>query len=380
MRMPIFPIACIFLCLLPYSCRRGRARVPVNEQVAVEESKEDSVVKDTSVFFVNDKGQGRVARRDGIPTDKHGYKTLGDPEDRLYDEYAFSQYRYPIYGNVRSLNIASFTLPSGKSELYPLTEEYWEFDRQGRLIRWKYFYLPEYNPDFDYFMDIISDFTYGTNGRVEKILETVYDGKEFTDTTTYYQQESEFVYSDSLLVQVKHYNVRTPYGVFDSDKETNYMYSYKYDEKGHMVQIDYYKGESHYISNYTYDDKNQLIRSESKNYSTGDGYEYDEAGRIAKRIFYHKGEYAGRTEYDYDEFGHLVAKRLYVCTNTDKMGVTNWHYEYDSRGNVIRIHGDFDGGHSENVYSYDSIGNCIYALKRKGSGNELVDSIKIKYW
>lgn len=103
-------------------------------------------------------------------------------------------------------------------------------------------------------------------------------------------------------------------------------------------------------------------------------YEYNPDGTLAKETTYTDGEFYGFAVYTYDEHLNPV-KREYAIPDEEYNGITEYTYEYDEQGRVIKkiTSSDLPAYYAEDNYTYDYKGN----LKTITSGK--IGNIKIVY-
>ena len=113
-----------------------------------------------------------------------------------------------------------------------------------------------------------------------------------------------------------------------------FKYSYKYDEKGNMIEQNSYN-----------DDGSLCFKTKSK---------YDEKGnKIELIIYYTDGSLCCETTYKYDEKGNKIEQIIYYHENGNQSIETT--YEYDEKGNMIEKY----SYPSKMTYEYDEGGNVI---------------------
>ncbi len=92
-------------------------------------------------------------------------------------------------------------------------------------------------------------------------------------------------------------------------------------------------------ANYTYS-KNRLTKievtyfpSEYKSYTT---YEYDNTGRISKRIFYNETQPSSFTEHYYDDNGNLITEIKKEITDDIPVMIVKIEYQFDDKNNPYK--------------------------------------------
>ena len=135
-----------------------------------------------------------------------------------------------------------------------------------------------------------------------------------------------------------------------------YKYTYKYDEKGNMIEENYYKSsELNYKSKYKYDEKGNKI--EENWYNSAGGlwykltYKYDVKGNKIEQINNNAdGSLFYKYTYKYDVKGNKIEENIN----------RKYTYKYDVKGNMIEFNGsNADGSLVRRTYKYDVKGNII---------------------
>lgn len=92
-------------------------------------------------------------------------------------------------------------------------------------------------------------------------------------------------------------------------------------------------------------------------------YEYNSDGTLAKETTYTNGKFYGYAVYTYDGHKEPIRKE-YACSDEEFDGITEYTYEYDEQGRVIRkiISSDVPVYYAEDSYTYDHKGNLAATI------------------
>lgn len=162
----------------------------------------------------------------------------------------------------------------------------------------------------------------------------------------------------------------------DISKST-FLYKYNYNNGGYKVQAD----ENGHIISYKYDEKGYLIEefegesSYNRYTSRKKIYKYDSHGNIIKKEDYVNNKYTRKEvyEYEYDKNGNIIEK----TTQDNEV----YHYSYDDNGKVLekkRSWREFSGIYF--YYCYDDNGNLLKSIHPYTSyGSIILETICYKY-
>lgn len=140
------------------------------------------------------------------------------------------------------------------------------------------------------------------------------------------------------------------------ESEDMQSHRYSYDKDGNVIESTstyYYNGEETVQRTYEYEfnEKGELIR-ETTNSDDGDNsvvsYKYDEKGRMIEKAV--EGLGMGSFFYEYDESGNLVREDTYDGT---------YYYKYDQNGHMT----EKTSGQSKTTYQYDDLGNLVTEIE-----------------
>lgn len=235
---------------------------------------------------------------------------------------------------------------------------------------------------------------YDKNNSVNERIEHEYDANGNALKVNYFNSHGElyeyFEYeydSNGNRIKELRYNVAL--------EKVKYLYTWDYDANGNQTK--WYKNDSLYFE-WEYDVSGNRIR-EVEYLTDGRVYkdwsiEYDSAGnRIKKETFEEDagGTYYARYTWEYDSNGNAVVEELsgflgqyrdekeydaagnctQVIRYSEKGGIilnkTNWSYDYDERGNIIR---KCENDKDWTEYKYDEKGNIIKECEDDGDWTE----------
>lgn len=198
------------------------------------------------------------------------------------------------------------------------------------------------------------EYHFDDSGRLDHILETHFKGNKIKDTVMVW-----FFYDEENRLIQKRRN--DSYGYFS--------YHYEYDSLGRLLSEKYYREEN--LSN----SKNEFI--EGKKYLiVQENYKYyeNEDGSLEKSYFNNYGKEYQRSTYSWDDDGNLIEEKTSLLLSG------NWNkttYEYDEHGRVTKkvISSNIQNNSSISYdYSYDEVGNLILVNEyRDGKHNNKKD-------
>lgn len=144
------------------------------------------------------------------------------------------------------------------------------------------------------------------------------------------------------------FGIKIEGNTFDNNGVLVHKINYKFDQKGYLIEENYYSESIDDISHtytYKYDDRGNMIEinyyiSESGLYSKST-YNYDESGnRIEANYFNKDGVINTKATFKYDESGNLIETNSNYNNSITKR---SFKYEFDNEGNwVVKYHFDDD--------------------------------------
>lgn len=204
----------------------------------------------------------------------------------------------------------------------------------------------------------------GINGDVSLIIETVYSVKEKFGEIQ--KENISRVYSyrynnNGNLIELIEYN---------SDGKLNVKETIKYDEKmnkkSHLVsRPDFGGGGTQYVYSYKYDNRGNKIECEEQwnegRSSERDTYQYDKNGRLIEEKQFNSSGVL-ENSYLYDKSGNKIEKYWYDKNNkNNSVGKHKWVYKYNVSGDVLEeVRYKLDGSLSQKrTYKYDTRRNKV---------------------
>ena len=199
------------------------------------------------------------------------------------------------------------------------------------------------------------------NGRL--VSERNYtDGRE-TDTKFYSYNENGLVIQEKYTFDEipsagwtntyeydRHGRVIRRYTVYDSDKPAEEMRT-EYDELGRISREE----NKDSVTTYTYGENGSYtVLTEYKNEATVSRLETltDERGNIIRERSYRNDELTRDYVYEYNENGQKI--KDYSCPTDSSSSISELTvYEYDERGNLVRITMTFDPAKITSIHSYE---------------------------
>ena len=257
-----------------------------------------------------------------------------------------------LTGKVKSLTEYSYKVKkvNGKQQDILNAKSIYNYNQLGNKTN-------EYTYNADGSIDTRSVFTYDNNGLLTQ--EDSYNPDGSTGFTNVYKYDKR-----GNMISVKLYDtygslfLRTSseYDANDNEtKEINYTQSvekdkhkdvilnkttWRYDEKGNMVEEEYYEGDSTITkeTTYKYDDNgNKIVQNKSEgNMSLKSTYKYNSLGIPVEEIqFDANGVFAVKIIYAYDEKGNEIEESYYDKDNS-LQNHTVFQISYDKNGNWVR--------------------------------------------
>ncbi|ONI45519.1 hypothetical protein AN641_03955 [Candidatus Epulonipiscioides gigas] len=216
---------------------------------------------------------------------------------------------------------------------------------------------------------LIKEVRYNTNDVVENVTVYEYDNMGNTTKKSYYTApDAELSADDSTLENLTIKVIKEKFleetrieYKYENNKngtkitETNYIlngnnvlaqtdsHDFQYDTNGNLTRYAYYdKGDLLIYNIYEYDDKNNCIKESTYNRDkTSDelpltesiSSEYNQKGNFTKRYYKTDKDNISQT-IKYDEYDNLIQSTYY---SEDGKLIRRFTYEYDVRGNLIKI-------------------------------------------
>ena len=217
-----------------------------------------------------------------------------------------------------------------------------------------------------------SDTTKPSSVKVLSSKTTTYHNKDGSSSVMYYEYDA--------MGNIKKECNRNEYGINIASTE------YEYDSWRRVTKITYNGSSSSdsWWKTYKYDDKGNVIEWESY-YSSGRNkynygsysLEYDENDRLIKRKSDGKYGGSGWEEYEYDDSGNLIKETAYELNSSIK---SMHKYEYDKSGNMIKALYYEKESKLEYYYEYeyDSENKLLKETKYDNNG-KVTDWIKYEY-
>ncbi len=248
----------------------------------------------------------------------YDYSSKYDGEN--WEEHSVTEYTYDLWGlqTKKTTTVQGSAYADGPE----IREETLTYDDMGLLIR---------DETLSSYGSSVSEYTYdergnrikavsSSDGSVYNTIEYAYDGEGrvirswSTNADGVMTYSSEYEYAGGLLVKETYTSESYSYvatctydergnllnrhnDTSDWDTDT----TYEYDEADRMVKYVYYDGADLFTSTYTYDDQGNLLRTEytSPDYDYVEDYTYDAEGNCLTDV-YTGSDYNYRTEYSYD--------------------------------------------------------------------------------
>ncbi len=168
----------------------------------------------------------------------------------------------------------------------------------------------------------------------------------------------------------------------------SFKISYKYDAEGSMVEENHYNSDSkleyQILYEYKYDEKGNVVEqiekgSESKT-NRRITYGYDDKGNLVEEKWYYAdGTLSWHVTYRYNDKGYKVEE----ITNSIEQSPSKITYKYDDKGgNTERDEYFHSGGlvRYKNQYKYDSQGNWIKRIKYVDGTLSIITERTIEYY
>lgn len=278
-------------------------------------------------------------------------------------------YYYDSNGNIAKINSS-------------VNKEKYTYDISKRLSNYKY-------------DDFVINYLYDINNNVvenkyklnnfESIVENVYSDDDAIIKAKFDSQEINYEYDElgRLISENINGQFNTNYKYLTKGKRTSYLvnsmtnnkvsYTYKYDELNNITHI-YNNGVLE--NKYYYDEYNQLIKE--KNYYTQEiiNYEYDELGNLLKKKIIDLNNFYLKKEINY-QYENDAWRDLLTKFNDSVI-------TYDNIGNPISIGNQttLSWINGRELFSYnDSNNNIIFKYNRDGvRTSKIVNNIETKYY
>lgn len=280
----------------------------------------------SSTYFEYDlaNNQTKVHDPEGVITIKK-YNSLGQIINHYHPDKGLTEYKYDHFGRLRYIQDANDKeLINSNSVSDAFT--YFKYDKWDRLIEiGKYLPLSS-NQEWILSSNVNNSiFPEESNPHIQRHKQWIYDGpKEFNCVNRIYQE----------LVQSDFSNVGGEYLANHID-----TYSYKYDNNGNIIEIEYNLDglAGNHILNYDYNFQNQIIDISyrnpiDENYNYIEQIQYDDFGRIINTSSgIDDNSMTNDSKYSYDILGNLKTMTL-AEHSADKETVS---FQYDIRNRLI---------------------------------------------
>lgn len=315
-----------------------------------------SVKTDAYTATVNELGElvkAMPEKREQVPEESYTQSLLG--EYPFYEiKYEPSLEKYREDGKI--VERISYDI-KGKPNLVNKIA----YDQQGRLLSETVQDKTQDNGDFVVF--------YGYDDKSGNLASIVREPYNQLSQPVYYEYDKS-----GRLVKVKSFCMVNNYSFINADYEQvkeDAFYLYNYGNDGRVLSISKKNMYGSEIFSYSYDDVKKTITKHLGETPTEDNktfamWQMDEAGRIVLVTDYYvfspgKVNYY-TTVYTRDDKGRVV-KIAYKTRHGEQEWLSESHYKYDEKGNMIRYSFDQYGKKDTQVetYFYDAQGNWIFA-------------------
>ena len=273
-----------------------------------------------------------------------------------------------LYGDVESVNITYYTL----------------VDKFGEIVKEKVDRKCIYR--FNSKGDVVECCSYNSDGSLNEEQLSKYDSQgneiEYAKYNRYGTPEWKNFYkydSQGNKIEHAHYN---------GDGSLHSKYLYKYDSQGNTIEEAWYKGDGSleekafckYNAHGKISEKNYYNRYDSLIYQTV--YEYDSHGNLTFEAGYDNSGFDGERRlrhqhsFEYDSHGNVIGWEE-MCSSLSTSHYLQHRYTYDAQGHMIEETLEYEKElvYNKTLYEYDSKGNVIKIAEYKND----IDPLRLKY-